>query len=262
MEGAKFNQIPSQESEPSLMERIESIKNKREQILGLCAKIEVKPDCLKMFTIDDPLFSEIRTAHSELLSHVAELENLKSLDLYVRGSILQDMVLVDAGFIDEGYLAEVLSDLSRDLEIPTKIENNPVRLKTRKIVVDAMKRVEMLISGKTTNDTSGVDYGLDDISEFEESIDEDPLVDLVQELTSANTKAAEADPNYKNNEDRGAKLVWSFLSDEAKRLWNYQIWNKDFLTNPDAIAQWLKLRPERVGVRVPKDKKINIKKPK
>ena len=178
-------------------------------------------------------------------------------DLRHRINLQETMVKVDGGLTDPEELDEILSFLRQDSPNAEKLDNNPVRDKTRQQIKIAMERVQAVLS-KTQ--VPQADYDLSDIDP-NSKVETGPEVDLLQELRDANEKAVSEDPDYKKSKDGGNALVWKYLSDEAKRMWNYQIWNPKFLTNPSTVEHYMTEIPERKLKSIPLGKKVKIDRP-
>lgn len=258
MEGVP--EIPIPEPIPTLKEKIAEFQDKSRLLIDTCSRLEPKVVHPPFdFLETDSVAQEIIKLHSELLSLGEELKNAGNEDLTARVSVLETMIFVDAGFTHPKYLDQVLSDLRQDATNVIKIEGSETRDRTGKIVALAINKVRFLISGKGT-EVAEVDYGLDEIEEGS-GPEIDPVVDLVQEVKDANSKAYEENPKYKESKDGGLMAVWRQMSDNTKRSWNYKLWNPKLLLSPDALDGFMNDLPGRRYNKVPTSKKIKIDKP-
>lgn len=200
----------------------------------------------------------VESAHKlfyEWIEQGRVLESWDIDDLRHRVNLQRTMFYVDAGFSGRNYLDDVLRHLTQDSADIRDEKDNPARAKTRLQMRLSIARVRTLLKGSPA---VRVDCDLSDI-DLNRQIEEVPHFDLVEMLNDANDKAAE-DPEYETSTDR-PMLVWKYLPDEAKAIWNFQIWNRLLLTDPDAVEAWAQLRGRNVH-NVPKvTKKIKIDRP-
>lgn len=257
--------LPPTPSEPesvktpeTFQEKISAFNSLRLNIIGEYSK---QAEAGILDPIDLPEDENLKALNTEFIEKTQALEKEGNVDLNFRLGLVGAMLYVDAGFRDREYLSEVLGFLIQDAQNVIDLADNPIRVKTRKLFADAMQRVRALISG---SDTGEIDYDLFGTNlENQPIVEGGPAIDLVAEIRWANERAMSENPSYTKEKDGGKMLVWKYLSDEAKTMWNYQVWNQALLTSPEGLQGWMERAPHRKIDRVPETKKkIKIDKPK
>lgn len=255
--------LPQQESSDNTTERRQEVLNSflklREDIISAYRTI---PDIAEIdpFAIDetDPNIKQAKILEISWYEIADLISTWEDNDLRYRINLQKTMLYADAGFRDVGYLSRVLGELYEDSADIEKNDKSPVRIKTRQQINLAIKKIRALLQN---HENEEIKYDLSDI-DIEKKGDEKnkPKINLIEELRRANESALRENSEYKTSPD-GPTLVWKHMPDEAKAVWNYQIWNPKYLIDPDTIEMWAKIRGTNVYSAPLVKKKIKINRP-
>jgi hypothetical protein len=270
MSSESFSQNPIPDNLESTQEKIdqkiEVHEVTREEIVGSFKKTrqELAEDFklhASEITSENKIPESTRKLYDELIDTKELIDTWNIDDLRYRILLQVTMAYIDAGLRDENDLGDALTELNQDeRDAPTE-KGNLVREKTRTQYKLAIKKVQALLRNKTYTET---DYDLSDINLNPEKVIENLRhFDVMQALMDANTQAAQENPDYKKNRNEGIMLVWKYLPDEIKMLWNNRTWNPDFIIHPDWLEANIKVRNLDIDTHnMPEPKKkVSIKKP-